>query len=185
MDQDDDDETRPYENVKDYLANIDHDDGDEGAEEGGEVYYNVPDTGNRNIEDLEEDSDLYVYMKSGHNIDMDSEDTPTDMPTQSATAAVETDRKRLQSEPLGKVKKYVNVSSEQKSRSQHPRSVGSRAAVSIKPAPAGGSIGKQDRPKSAKDKGLVESEDQQPIYANCQEDEGAEDEEEELYTEVA
>ncbi len=158
------DKTGSYESVKNYMANIDQDDTNEGG-----VYYNVPDTGARNIEELEEDDDMYVYMKSGHNIDHD-----VPLP---ATAE---DRKRHQSEPLSNIKKYVNISNKQKSRSQQPQSVGSKVAMALTTS----GTGREGRLEPGKENGTETTEpecdasEQQPIYANCEE-------EEELYTEVA
>ena len=175
--------TCSYENVKDYVTSIDLEDDEGGAEEGG-VYYNIPTDPSRNIEEEEED-EMYVYMKSGHNIDQS--DKPA-VPAPSATPPAHSSHNiRLQSEPLGRIKKYVNFSNEQKSRSQHPRSVGSRAAVAVghkatssssssstEGARQGGGAGRKNGTETTE----PESEEQ-PIYANYDQ------EEEELYTEVA
>ena len=170
--------TGSYENVKDFVVTSIDLEEDPVEEEGG-VYYNLPSDPSRNIEEEEED-ETYVYMKSGHNIDQ------TDVPMPTETVVANSDRKRLQSEPLGKVKKYVNFSNEQKTRSQQPRSVGSRAAFAVGNLVSGGKkgawLGADNRTASS----VASDDEQQPIYENCEQDEvQGEDEEEELYTEVA
>ena len=122
-----------YENVREYLT--------DGATEttGGDAseYYNLPDVNKT----CPEEDNMYVYMKSGQNIDQDT-------PSPSA------DRKRLESEPTGKTKKYINFSREQELASS----------------------GQQQRGKG---KDLDEQSEETPLYANVDETE-----EEDLYTEV-
>lgn len=105
-----------------------------GSNRGSALYYNVPDLGGAGVED--DNDNMYVYMKSGQtNIDT------------SPPASAKVERRRMQSENVGKQdKKYVNFSREQQIVSGL-EDIASRAG-----AGAGG-------------------QEEAPIYANCTEEE--------------
>lgn len=115
-------------------------------------YYNLPEAANR--QSSPENEEMYVYMKSGQHIPTsEAASTPSPLPSK--------DRKRLESEPVGKGKKYVNFTREQElHKASKPKEKTADSAET-----------------RHKENGV--SEDEMPLYANFDKTEN-----EELYTEV-
>lgn len=171
---DTDKESLPYENVRDYLTG---EEDEEGGDRNSTLYCDVGEA-NVNVCSLEEDN-MYVYMKSGQKILADEERVKVTVPQAGPVSSKE--RHRLESEPLGKNKQYINYTCEQKLRSSQPAKVGKSSvdnitANGIKQKGANAIGARKENGVAAV--GLDDQSDEAPLYVNCQ------DEEEELYTEV-
>ena len=171
----DQDSTSSYQNVEEYLNNrsIDHEEGEGPHDHDSTLYYNLPDLMKPNV-DREEEDDVYVYMKSGENIDQEPKGDMASAGTGlvPSTGAKKTERKRLISEQTGLNKKYVNFTRDQQLQAAAIAKSASRENIAQQVA----------KEKEGEEE---EGEEEDHLYANYSEAGGKEEEEEELYTEVS
>ena len=161
-DEEEDDE-RSYEDLRNFVSS--------GKENPDGMYYNVTEVLNIDEDRESEEDDMYVYMKSGQALAEQKETTANQ------ERVVVKDRKRLESEPLGKSKKYINVSREQQYLTETAQQERRSTEGNKHKLQDGGPVTVLDKPVKSELHHDVEG----PVYANFNEDEH---EEEELYTEL-